>query len=145
MEKTPLKHFSFSTQRYVKGILIFLLLSFSVFYLTGFTQDLTAWQLPLLFVGTIFLASGLYAWATRNRESISVYDGGMQLGASYVPWEDVEDVTLKRSDIDTISYTLCVLLKDKSKLDRDVNFFQEPATDVFHFVNQTFRKFKGEL
>jgi len=101
-------------------------------------EDPAAWLLPLLFVGAIVSASGIYAWTTRKRDSLCVYEGGLGLGASFIPWSDVAEISLNRFDVDTISYKMSITLKDKSNLERDVNFFQESASDVFQFVQQTF-------
>ena len=145
MKKTLVKEFRFSPKRYGKNIFVFLIAAFALFYFTGFTSDLSAWILPLAFVGSLFFVSGIYAWTVRDKVSLSVYDCGFGIGSKFIPWSEVENVSLRRVDIDTISYLLSVTLNNQQKIEHDINHFSEPSNDVFQLVNQTFRQFKGEV
>ncbi len=139
--KNPIAVYKFSLARQIKFFVILLVVAALFFIWWLEIKDLSIFLVPVgfLFVFiSIFLA---YAWITKEKSAIKVFESGIYLENQFISWMDVKTVELIKTDIDTITNRLLVSKIDGSQLETSLDFKNEKSDVIFRFVLDAFERY----
>lgn len=128
------------TRKIISSVILFFMAGLFLTWWLEIENVINTILIPISFLFVFIIFHWFYAWFTREKSIIKVFENGIYFESEFINWRDVKTVKHVKTGVDTISNTLLVSKFDGGELKISLDFKNEKSDIIFRCVLNAFER-----